>query len=288
MDGELTGRRVLSPADRDVLFGRIMDRLQTDNRLNLTAADWRTSPPAQLAELREVMLDPIIDETLAFDPSPKVYEETREPPAIGLLREAAARFREYERLHLDKVAAEHEVSPHDPDPVTIKDATAKAERNAEIAGKIEAFLAYRASMLRPADPGREAAAAQEFPPAPVKCSCGTSHQPGCPNGSEGQITPDGQVAYHRPPLEGIVTEVQHSIESRKPVTTMPGMVGAGVVVLPTGQPRVIIQVKHPDGTSLAAILNAQCLATITEILEDGGKKAQGIADAASAAASKPN
>lgn len=97
--------------------------------------------------------------------------------------------------------------------------------------------------------------------------------------TEGRISEDGKsVIYPQPELEGIACEVQHSVQSGKPFTAEPGMIGAGVVVMPTGEPRVILQTKHADGTSLSGTLRFPDLMLLLECMVDAGRTAQGIAD----------
>lgn len=101
--------------------------------------------------------------------------------------------------------------------------------------------------------------------------------------TEGTIQPGGQsVVYHHPTMEGFDCEVQHSLASGKPVTDKPGLIGVGVVTLPTGQPRLVVQIKHPDGTSVSATLKGRDLRTLIECLTDAGNEAEAIALAAAA------
>lgn len=103
--------------------------------------------------------------------------------------------------------------------------------------------------------------------------------------TEGIIQPDGQsVIYRYPPMEGVTCEVQHNLASGKPFCAEPGVLGVGVVVLPTGQPRIVLQIKHSDGTSLSATLLNSGLLTIMECLVDAHRTAQSLADASAKAA----
>lgn len=100
--------------------------------------------------------------------------------------------------------------------------------------------------------------------------------------SEGRIVDGGKsVVFNSPELEGISCEVQHSIASGKPFCPDPGMCGVGVVVLPTGQPRLVLQIKHHDGTSLSATLaSSGATLALLECIVDAQSEAQDIADAA--------
>lgn len=98
--------------------------------------------------------------------------------------------------------------------------------------------------------------------------------------SEGIIQPDGEsVIFQQPNLEGIVCEVQHTIQTGKPFTTEPGLWGVGVVTLPTGQPRLVIQTKHADGASLSVTLKASEAQLAVECLVDAINEANRIAAA---------
>lgn len=86
-----------------------------------------------------------LDEGVTRPPAMQI--SSQEPPAIALLREAAARFREYERHYLAKVQpADRGVPGPAADKINAV-AQANAAHNAELAGRIEALLAYRSSCL---------------------------------------------------------------------------------------------------------------------------------------------
>lgn len=107
--------------------------------------------------------------------------------------------------------------------------------------------------------------------------------------SEGRITDDGQsVVFNFPEMEGVQCEVQHTLSSGKPFSPEPGMCGVGVVILPTGQPRLLIQIKHADGTSLGATWLNSHATVMLECIVDAMAKAQAIADAAREAQEKPS
>ena len=97
--------------------------------------------------------------------------------------------------------------------------------------------------------------------------------------TEGTIIDDATVLFRHPTLEGIACEVQHSVQSNKPRATDLGSIGAGIVTLPTGQPRIILQVKHADSDSLAAVLRHDDALTVIEVLIDAVRRAQALADA---------
>jgi hypothetical protein len=101
--------------------------------------------------------------------------------------------------------------------------------------------------------------------------------------AEGTIVNGTTVLFSHPELEGFRCEVQHSVQSNKPRTDQLGTIGIGVVTLPTGQPRLILQVKHADTDSLATILRHADAMTLVEILIDKMAEAQAIADASDVA-----
>jgi hypothetical protein len=99
--------------------------------------------------------------------------------------------------------------------------------------------------------------------------------------SHGRIQPDGQsVVFPHPVMDGFAAEVQHSVASGKPYCPDPGMCGIGVVTLPTGQPRLVMQTKHADGTSLSVTLKAADALVLLDCLVDGMAQAQAISEAA--------
>lgn len=99
---------------------------------------------------------------------------------------------------------------------------------------------------------------------------------------------DGQLIHEAPNLEGIVCEVQHSV-GQGAFTREHGSLGIGVVILPTGQPRVILQVKHADGTSLGATLKDSVdSAIIMECLAEAHMAAERIAAETAAAKANPS
>lgn len=108
------------------------------------------------------------------------------------------------------------------------------------------------------------------------------------SGKEARVVAPGQRVHEAPALEGIVCEVQHPVGGGE-FTNEKGSFGCGVIVLPTGQPRVIVQIKHADGTSLGATLkDATDAAIMISCLMDAAQEAQRLADAADAAKRRPS
>lgn len=67
-----------------------------------------------------------------------------------------------------------------------------------------------------------------------------------------------------PELEGIQTNVQHSIDSGKPASPLLGLFGAGLILTPDG-PMVMAQTKHADGTSLGVLMTIPEAASYRDI-----------------------
>lgn len=96
-------------------------------------------------------------------------------------------------------------------------------------------------------------------------------------GREAEVVAPGQCRHPAPELEGIVCEVQHSVGQGE-FTTELGTLGCGVLILPTGQPRLIIQMKHADGRSMGATLkDVVDTATFLSCLMDAAQEAERIA-----------
>lgn len=94
---------------------------------------------------------------------------------------------------------------------------------------------------------------------------------------------NGISAVVQPMMEGANIEVQHSYASGKPYTAERGLWGVGVVTMPNGQPRIIMQVKHADGTSLSMTLKSDDMLMIVDSLIEAAHKSDAIAAAADSA-----
>lgn len=101
--------------------------------------------------------------------------------------------------------------------------------------------------------------------------------------SEGIIQPDGSVQFPSLKLEGFSCEVQHSVNSGRPMTDEDGTVDVGVMVMPGGQPRVILQIQHPDGTSMAASLLKAEVMMLNACVADAEARATSVARSATKA-----
>lgn len=98
---------------------------------------------------------------------------------------------------------------------------------------------------------------------------------------------NGHCEHPAPMMEGLRCEVQHSA-GKGEFTSEPGMLGVGVVIMPSGQPRLIVQAKHADGTSLNVVLkDAGDVAVFSDCLLEKFQEAQAIAAACAAAKAKP-
>lgn len=106
--------------------------------------------------------------------------------------------------------------------------------------------------------------------------------------SQGILQANGETVVAQPELEGFAAEIQHTVATGRPYTPEQGLIGAGVIVMPTGQPRIVLRLKHPDGSSVSATLKAQDALLLIEILTETMDSAQAIADAAGRAAKRSN
>jgi hypothetical protein len=97
--------------------------------------------------------------------------------------------------------------------------------------------------------------------------------------NEAKITGPDMCAVDYPNLEGVEVEVQHALGQGGPAEGL-GMFGFGVITMPNGQPRVLAQIRHHDGSSLGSILKAGDVQTLREVLADCEATAQAISLAA--------
>lgn len=82
--------------------------------------------------------------------------------------------------------------------------------------------------------------------------------------------------FHQPELLGIACQIQHPVKSGKPKAEHLGMLGAGIVLTPDG-PIIMLQMQHPDGTSLGAILQGEDYNAFAEIYIPLGPQANLLA-----------
>src|SRR4051794_26352569 len=73
------------------------------------------------------------------------------------------------------------------------------------------------------------------------------------------------VAVRRPKMSGIQCSIQHPLKSGKPASPAVGLCGAGVVLRPGDRAAVMLQLKHADGTSLAALVEPEDFAALVDI-----------------------
>ena len=90
--------------------------------------------------------------------------------------------------------------------------------------------------------------------------------------NEGILGAKDEVLIDRPMIDLIDVEVQHPTRSGDLETRL-GTIGAGVVMQPNGNPRILLDVRHPDDTALAVILNGEALHTLIQILFDANNAA---------------
>lgn len=92
--------------------------------------------------------------------------------------------------------------------------------------------------------------------------------------NEGKMGGEKDFLVDRPTIELIDCEVQKPVGSGELELRL-GTLGAGVIMQPNGNPRILVDIRHPDGTALAAILNSDHLREFVAILVDANKAAIG-------------
>lgn len=95
--------------------------------------------------------------------------------------------------------------------------------------------------------------------------------------AQGVLGSDGFVHFARSHLQGVNCEVHHGDGGGDAGSES---CGVGVIIMPTGQPRVVVQVKHIDGSSLTAVLLKFDAEVLIECLEEARDKADALAEAA--------
>ena len=94
--------------------------------------------------------------------------------------------------------------------------------------------------------------------------------------SFGEDTGPGTVRFPKPEMLGIQCQIQHPQKAGKGMTTDPGLLGAGVVMTTDGL-RFMLQLQHPDGSSMAAILSPQDYISFADIFMTLGVQGQALA-----------
>jgi hypothetical protein len=99
------------------------------------------------------------------------------------------------------------------------------------------------------------------------------------NNEEGQAQP-GRVYFDlpAPDLEGVHCQVQrggfgNAVDDK-------GTLGVGAILWPDGKSRMIVQIRHADGSNLAAILDEDEFLAIVDCIVSAGEKAESIERAA--------
>lgn len=86
-----------------------------------------------------------------------------------------------------------------------------------------------------------------------------------------------------PELEGVELQVQRGYkrgDEPSTPTAEPGTLGFGVVIVASGQPQLMLQLKHADGTCLGAYIGADDNLILRQIWEEQTLKAIAISKAA--------
>lgn len=96
-----------------------------------------------------------------------------------------------------------------------------------------------------------------------------------------KVHPEGEELYRfsAPELTGIPTQIQHPSKSGKPITRDPGMIGGSIIMSEMAEsgPHFLIQMQHPDGTSLGAIMFQDEYIAFGEIYIELGRHANLVA-----------
>lgn len=110
-------------------------------------------------------------------------------------------------------------------------------------------------------------------PEPLPAGAVLSADQGSAAVTIGESIGNHQQKITHPEMLGIACRIQHPLTSGKPPVTENGLLGAGVVI--NGDYAVImVQMKHPDGTSLGAILSGEEFASHVDTLIQVGKDFQ--------------
>jgi hypothetical protein len=96
---------------------------------------------------------------------------------------------------------------------------------------------------------------------------------------ESDMAGEGRCLVEALKLTVFDCEVQHPA-SKGPFTPDKGIVGLAVVILPTGQPKIVLEIRHPDGTALHANLGGGEVATLERTLAEKDAEATQISGAA--------
>jgi hypothetical protein len=91
--------------------------------------------------------------------------------------------------------------------------------------------------------------------------------------------PPGYFNIDAPSLTGIAVQVQHGGGMG---TDKLGTIGVGVIIYPNGTPRMSVQVKHADGTSLGVTMNRTEFLELAAIMTEEFVKADQVQAAARA------
>jgi hypothetical protein len=93
------------------------------------------------------------------------------------------------------------------------------------------------------------------------------------------ILDEGQAFVDNPKITLIDVEVQHPT-GKGEFSFQSGTLGAAIIIQPSGQPKVVLRIGHPDNSSLAAFLRSEDLLEFIDILLEAADQANEISDIA--------
>lgn len=96
-------------------------------------------------------------------------------------------------------------------------------------------------------------------------------------GKEAKVDESGSLVVRDLPCHMLDIQVQKPI-GQGPLAAIPGKIATAVVVAPTGHPKVMVSIIHPDESSLQAIFsNVAEIDAFSEMLKDAHAEAMQIA-----------
>jgi hypothetical protein len=83
------------------------------------------------------------------------------------------------------------------------------------------------------------------------------------------------VLIDRPTIQVIDCEVQHPT-SRGGLTHIKGTLGVGLIIQPSGQPKIMLKIEHADGANLVAFVDRAELVEFCSMLMDADDQANEV------------
>jgi hypothetical protein len=82
-------------------------------------------------------------------------------------------------------------------------------------------------------------------------------------------------------VKGVLCSVQHPVKTGLPGTTEPGRLLVGAVEAGDGEPRLMFEIHHPDGTSLGALVDTSELILFLDCVLEAQATAERLVQLAS-------